>query len=248
MKRVLDGSIKLRDALDFIQWRFVHKPSIFFNGLLFTDADHITWSLITETFLHREYTPSGFEIAPDDTVVDIGAHRGVFVGYAAKKTKEEIIAVEPHYENFKILEKFIRENQLTNVRAMNCALGATNGTTKLYLSESSRHSVTGFDQATGQGLTEHIVVPSISLEALLSSFAHIGFLKMDCEGAEYEILEKTSESTLDKIKKLSMEIHNIDNKQTFDNLFTKLRSSFNVVDFQKKSKTIGIVNARKFRH
>lgn len=243
--RVWDGAINFRDAFAFIEWRFSRKSSIFIDGLEFANADHIVWSLITETFLHKEYTPRGFGIGPNDTVIDIGAHRGVFSGFAAKRTKNQIIAVEPDLENFKALGRFIQENHLTNIRILNCAIGATNATTTIYRSESSRHSITGFDQATGRALQDQFEVNCISLDTLLLEYAYIDFVKIDCEGAEYAALEAASSTTLEKINKLAMEIHGIHNTAELNMLLQKLKRSFTTVNFTVKSKTIGIVHAKK---
>ena len=40
---------------------------------------------------------------------------------------------------------------------------------------------------------------------------HVNFLKIDCEGAEYDILLNTSKSIFKRIGKIALERHNVKN-------------------------------------
>ena len=53
-------------------------------------------------------------------------------------------------------------------------------------------------------------VKTISLHGILESnlLSIVGLIKMDCEGAEYSIVESANESTYDKIKCIRFEYHN----------------------------------------
>jgi FkbM family methyltransferase len=244
-KRVLDRSIQPFDALNFILWRIHHTDEIRVNGLIFQQADHLSWALITETFFHQEYTPVGDEIRPDSFVVDIGAHRGTFVGFSAQKTRGKIIAIEPDAENFKALQEFIKKNQIKNVDLLNCAIGPSDGKIMVYRSVSSRHTTTGFDQVTGEKLSDVMEVPSMKLSTLLAPYSQVDFLKMDCEGAEYEIIENADIDTLKKIKALSMEAHNIESQAAdFYSLCSKLETVFPTVSIQTKSNALSIITAK----
>jgi FkbM family methyltransferase len=54
---------------------------------------------------------------------------------------------------------------------------------------------------------EHVSVNTISLNDIVSNngISHIGLLKMDCEGSEYEILASISKSTFSKIDRIIVE-------------------------------------------
>lgn len=58
----------------------------------------------------------------EDVVFDIGAHMGFFTCRVAGKVKT-VIACEPDPQNFMYLMTNIKYNNLSNVRAFNCALG-----------------------------------------------------------------------------------------------------------------------------
>ena len=71
--RVGDGSISFSEAVSFIGWRFGRKRRwLEIEGVSFENVDRITWGLISGILVNREYNPSGYEIGPDDVVVDMG--------------------------------------------------------------------------------------------------------------------------------------------------------------------------------
>ncbi|MCD4671213.1 MAG: FkbM family methyltransferase [Anaerolineaceae bacterium] len=209
VSKVVSKKVSFKDGLSFFTARFKQKPTAFsIQGVNFDNADHIVWSMATEIFLGEEYCPSGFAINSNDVIVDIGAHRGVFVAYAALRTKNSIVAFEPDSENYRILQAFVSANRWDNVQLYNAALGAKDGYIELFQSNTStRHSVTGIDPVTKRKLSKSIRVQAFSLEKALENLPKINFLKMDCEGAEYDIIMNSNPETLKKIEKLAMEYH-----------------------------------------
>ncbi len=203
------GTVSLRDGLAFLLARVQAKPlDITLNGLSFQRADHILWALIAEVFLGREYTPPGYEIQPGDIVVDIGAHKGVFVGYAAQFSPAKIIAVEPDPDNFARLGQFIQTNQIENVTAYANAVWKSKGHLPFYrAASSSRNSLLGRDVVSDQPLSSTLQVETITLEELLADIPKVDFLKLDCEGAEFEILQNTPPGVFGRIQKVVMEYH-----------------------------------------
>ena len=66
----------------------------------------------------------------------------------------------------------------------------------------------------------------------------IDFLKLDCEGAEYEILFKCPDKILNRIKIISMEYHEIDKKRNKKTLIRFLKSKgFKVISGDTKIQT-----------
>lgn len=69
-----------------------------------------------------------------------------------------------------------------------------------------------------------VETPVTSFSALLRTVGgRIDFLKIDCEGCEYPLFEKTTPVTLKRIKKISMEYHEFGGKkkETIHSVFTK---------------------------
>jgi hypothetical protein len=70
----------------------------------------------------------------------------------------------------------------------------------------------------------------------------IDFLKIDCEGAEYEIIAQSSDDSLKKASIISMEFHDMKNvNQTAQTLISRLTSlGFHVVKFQYERTNYGL--------
>lgn len=176
------------------------------NGvkLLVPEDPHSRFPM-AEIWIYKTYTPSGFTINKKDTVVDIGANIGVFSVYAAKKaTQGKIYAYEPLPENFKLLNHNIKLNSLSNVTPLNLAVSGSKDREKIYLTDSSISS-----SLFGQRGQQFHPVKSVGLKDVFedSGLREINFLKMDCEGSEYNILFNTPKKYLDKIDKVVLEYH-----------------------------------------
>lgn len=247
IKRVADGSISFMEACSFVGWRFGRKRRcLHIEGISFEDIDRSTWGLIAGILVDREYNPTGYEIGSDDHVVDIGAHRGVFLGYAANRTRGQILAIEPDPENFRSLQSLVEKNKYRNIRLMNAAVAATSGEARLYRSSaSSRHTLTGIDQKSGESIDDSLVVTTVSLDEALAPFSVVHFLKMDCEGAEYSILDSASVETLSKIQRLVVELHGLDTYEVSLSIEKILAPSFDDLSVRRTSHKLGLLYARK---
>ncbi len=245
-QRVVEGSVSLKEVLSFVGWRFgKSKGSIEFEGILFEDVDRTTWGLISTVLVDREYNPPGYELGAEYNVVDIGAHKGVFLSYAAKRTRGPILAIEPDPENYLSLQRLVETNGISNVELKNVAVAAESGKVRLYRSVvSSRHSLMGIDQKSGEPLTKSIEVSSISLDDILASFEFVNFLKMDCEGAEYSILTSCSDRTLSKIQCLVAELHGLDITGASESILERLDPFFAEILIRKTSPGLGLLFAR----
>jgi FkbM family methyltransferase len=242
----LDGSISLREAFAFALARFKPKPVSFtLLGIHFHNAGHDVWSVAADVYINGVYSTPDMEIGSDDVVVDIGAHKGVFTAYAAQITSNIVIAYEPNPNNYQILTTFLKLNDVNNIQCHQCAIGPTSGSVKLFLSKSStRHSITGIDQVSGEQLDNAIEVPMITLDEALMSLNCIDFLKIDCEGAEIEILRSSSDLSLSKIRKMVVEIHDYAQSEKIISLYNRLRRQFNHVEIdQKQNKKFGYIYA-----
>lgn len=230
-RRCLDKSISPQEALQFFQCRLGGSRTPFtLEGVKFIDVDHVLWSIAAQVFVNREYSPKGFDIREGDLVVDIGAHMGVFTAFAAKRTTNRVIAFEPEASNFAYLSKLMQQNHFKHVKLVRSALASKTGKIRLFLADrSSRHSTTGRDAGIGSALETSLMVPSLNLDDALVDYEHIDLLKMDCEGAELEILRGASTSTLRKVKRLAMEYHAPDTDEYLDDLLSLLSRHFSTI-------------------
>jgi FkbM family methyltransferase len=199
-------------------------------------------AIISEVWVNKVYTPRGFAINDGDTVLDIGAHAGVFSIFAAKAAKNvKVYSFEPLPETFGLLRENISMNGITSVVAINKAVSDTSGQRELFVSSVSPGCNSLY---IGEGLPK-ITVPTISLAEFLAqnSINTIDFLKMDCEGAEYEIFFNCPANVFKKIRKISMEYHNLDDKRNSQALVKLLEKNGYTVRIGKDMGTLGMLYA-----
>lgn len=151
-----------------------------------------------------EYHPPGYDIRPTDVVVDVGANIGAFTVPAATAAyRGRVIAVEPDADNFRLLTANVRRNGCRNVAAVRQAVAGQTGRVRLTVDRnSSGHRIGPADEA---GAT----VPAVRLSDLLDAHQvdRCDFLKLDCEGAEFDILESMPPADFDRIRRIALEYH-----------------------------------------
>ncbi len=206
---------------------------------------------ITETWIFCDYTPKGFEIKENDVVVDVGAQIGAFSIFAAK-SNARVYAFEPVPENYRLLKENIALNSAKNIMPMDKAVLSRKQTIKIILSpgHTGGHSqfLSSFnDSYLSKGKEEYVEAESVSLLDFVAKnkIRTIDFLKMDCEGAEYDILFNCPDSVLDKIKKISMEYHFLDEKRNSSTLKSFLEKKGFEVTAIPSSPKVGMLYALK---
>lgn len=163
------------------------------------------WYPINEVWGRREYTPDGFDVYDNNIVIDIGAHVGAFTIYSATRAKNIFVfSYEPMLENFLILEKNINSNNLNNVRIFRLAIAKKAGKRRLVADQTNDSGASFF--ITGN-VSE--MVECLTLEDVFNSngIENCDFMKIDCEGAEYEILYHTPDKIFKKINRIALEYH-----------------------------------------
>jgi FkbM family methyltransferase len=164
--------------------------------------------IIKETCLDRDYEAASVHLQDGWTVLDIGAALGDFTVHAARQCPHgTVYAYEPFPASFALLEQNVRLNQLANVRLFALAVGGLpTGRLVLHTTGAAGQHSTAITTTTAPTLE----VPSLSLDEIFRTQAlpRCDYLKIDCEGAEYEILFAASATTLQKIHHLCLEYHN----------------------------------------
>lgn len=166
------------------------------------DADD---SILAEIFLLREYSLIEPVLKSAQTVVlDIGAHKGFFALYVrALNAEVPVLAYEPEENNYAALKRHLELNKIQGVTTKNVAVAKEEGTLLLNVSEDSHnHSI-----VVAPGTTVQKKVNATTLEKILNKFEKVDVLKMDIEGAEFQIFENTSSEVFAKIGTIFMEYH-----------------------------------------
>jgi FkbM family methyltransferase len=170
--------------------------------------------LFYEIWSKKNYDIPGFALTPKMVVIDIGANQGFFSLYAASKGAT-VYAFEPGAENLEVLKWNVSKNALGDqVKVFNTAISSKVGQVPFFVgidASQEIRSTTGSICNANRGGKEvqSRSVESVTLDSVFHDL-HIekcDFLKIDCEGAEYEILSSTSPDSFRKIARISMECH-----------------------------------------
>ncbi len=156
----------------------------------------------------------GYQINPGDTILDVGANIGSFSLLAAHKQAGQIFAIEPAKEVFELLQENIRLNGRKNISLFNLALDAGEGVRELQLGDAQA----SFHWKSPFGAVQ--MVPTLSLGMFLerNHVARVDFLKMDCEGSEFDVLFNSDRAVLRKIHRFAIEFHNLSPEKNADTL------------------------------
>ena len=192
---------------------------------------------------HEEEIIGIFRPKEGDIVVDIGAHMGRYTIPSAKSVgvSGKVIAVEAHPYNFGILQHNLKLNKLTNVSALNSAVYSKKANLKLYLPDEDlgytmHHSVmtnylsTKYNKEIERKFVE---VEADTLDNLLKSSAitTVNWIKIDVEGAEYEVLKGAREIlSTNKPISILVEVHG---KETYGPTIELLRSNNFNIEFER---------------
>ena len=197
-------------------------------------------------FFRKDYCKKDLTIKKNDIVIDIGANIGVFSIYSSLKApKGKVYAYEPFKVHYKRLLDNIKLNNLENVFAFNLAVCEKKGKRDFFIHEncSGMHSLIFKEDSK-----EKVTVDCTTLEEIFKKekIKKCDFLKIDCEGAEYEILYNTPKNILNKIKKIALEFDNIDDYEK-NCLFLKefLEKEGFIVKIDGSNQKQGLLYAKK---
>lgn len=178
----------------------------FRNGARLKIGRAIDHAPIIEIFFNADYG----QIADGSVIVDLGANIGIFSVYAITMARDvSVYAYEPLPAYYDLLLENARLNaDRGRITAFNVAVAAGEGSRELFTEGRSLYFPTLIEP---QMATGSVTVPCTSLSGILEAngLGRVDLLKMDCEGAEYEILYNTSGACFEKIAEIRMEYHNL---------------------------------------
>lgn len=165
-----------------------------------------------EVWLERTYDPSDFDWSTCRVIIDVGAHIGSASLYFHRRAPQaQVFAFEPSPANFSILQRNVQRNGLEDaIHTIESGVGGTAGPRTLYLMKSTGGNSLYEYEDDGTPIT-------IAMTTLPQVFAHqridrCNLLKLDCEGAEYEILYSCPPQLLRRIDCIVLEYHRYDSR------------------------------------
>ena len=153
-----------------------------------------------------DYGFSRIAFRPGDVVVDVGAHVGIVSIWLAQRNPQiKVIAIEPEPTNLAYLRANIAANHVDNVIVIPKAVTANGRSVQIARPPiNSGGAGLYYDQVEGYATSQ---VGSETLDAIFAEHVpeRCRLLKIDCEGAEHEILPATQ--VLSRVDWLAGEFH-----------------------------------------
>jgi FkbM family methyltransferase len=196
--------LNLRDGLFFK----IHHP---FDALTIKETCY-------ENDYHLKHSLKGL------TIIDVGANIGDFAVFAAfMNPNSKVFAYEPSHKTFKQLSENIYLNKMTDrIVAVREAVGGGRGRAKLY--DSGVSGVRSLFRARKEKKFEVVNIVTLNDVFERNKLKRCDFLKIDCEGGEYNIFQNTKKDIFEKIKQISMEFHEMLPGQNHQELVQLLRN------------------------
>jgi FkbM family methyltransferase len=199
------------------------------------------WAHFSDIWYHMSYTQH-CQIPRDAVVVDIGANVGVFSLLAARQARL-VYALEPASSNFFRLVSSV--SRAKNVVPLNLACGAQDGRSVLDLSINP----VSFSLLTSGSPGKQESVDVVTLGTLFERFniTRCDFLKLDCEGSEFDIILDSDPSLWRRVTRIVMEYHDhLSERFSHRDLLQKLEKlGFRTIAYNA-NRTYGMIAAVRY--
>lgn len=166
-----------------------------------------------DEFIWKEVYEDNCYRLPDDmagiTVIDIGANVGAFAVSCLERGAEQVFCFEPDIDSYQTLRHNLTQFGEGAWSSVNCAVVGDSRKSHLYLSSAERRVEDGVVLTGGRNIfaTTGENISYTYLSGFLSGRKSRIWLKLDCEGSEYEIL--LSNLPWDRIERVFGECHTL---------------------------------------
>ncbi len=186
---------------------------------------------------HESHIVGRFTPKEGDTVIDIGAHIGRYTITSSKQVGKtgKVVAIEADPDNFQLLKRNIALNNLTNVLPLNYAVFSTRTRMKLY-EQSASAKYNSLMLARAAKTKNYVEVNADTLDNILklNEVNQVNWIKIDVEGAEFEVLKGSTETLSGENVSLFVEIHNIEDPSHYDNIVDFLKYHNYEITFEQR--------------
>ena len=198
--------------------------------------------ILNEIFYQKIYNNDFICVAENDIVFDIGLNYGFFTLDALTYKPKLIIGFEPNPKLVKLFSNLEIQNVILHQTAVSDKAGSTIFYENNFSGKSSIHSDVNSDTAISS-----YQVNICSFNDIAKQYDVIDYLKVDCEGAEYEIFESIPKEFLtNRIRKIALEFHHNINDIKVVNLISKIKEcGFETKIDYKDGDSTGMLYARK---
>lgn len=185
-------------------------------------------------FARDEYRLGGVAPGSWETVIDVGAHIGMFAVRAAPLARR-VLCYEPMAENFEVLRRNLGHSRFAHVGVNARAVAGRAGKMTIHHSDNpSAHTM--FPPGGGKGGVVEVETTTMAGIFAENGVERCDFLKMDCEGAEYEIFRSMSGDLWRRIRRVALEYHPVEESGGAEALIAVLRANGFVCDHRPSRK------------
>ena len=194
------------------------------NRFLVIDSEQIKlnhqgddlFPIVCEIFYDRVYERDFVRLNIGDIVVDIGANYGVFSLYSQLFKPNRVYSIEPVKSTFEALEKNLKKYGVT---CINKSISSENGFENFAVTgvNGNNYSLKNSEGHHPSLMLNQEIVESTTINSLILDYEipYINFLKVDCEGGEYDLFLSIDKDYLkNRIQKVAIEYHSEKIKST----------------------------------
>ena len=170
-----------------------------------SDDNNLDYKVVNETWLENVYRIHQYHFSGDKVFIDIGANVGsvsIFVDSFNKlfEDKIKVYAVEPEPNNIDLLNYNILNNPTETITVVNNAIWHKEGPVAVSNKGGNSSIVHEIDG-------DFSYIEAITIEQLLDRYdiKEVDVMKIDIEGAEFDLIINTPLEILAKIKYLTLE-------------------------------------------
>jgi FkbM family methyltransferase len=205
------------------------------------------WNILAvfnEIIGHKVYHNDFVNVEENDIVIDIGFNYGLFSMVSLKNNPSKIIAFEPNPKLVSNYQKFFNHEKIElHQKAVSNKTGIVTfnenndpGMSTL-LSDINTHNINAIYEVELINFYEFIQKNNIN---------QIDYLKIDCEGGEYDIFDSIpNEYLTNQVKKIALEFHHKFEDEKVQKLYNKIISCGFETKIMHDNGSIGMIYAKK---
>jgi FkbM family methyltransferase len=180
------------------------------NNVVF-EVPRIVQHVFKEIFMEHSYMIGLRNVIPDcPVVIDIGANVGFFTMFIASRfPNATVFAYEPIRNNYAQLKRNAELNKHVRISCFEKAVFSHTGEVPICFDPHDSLTTTAHIIQESEESKSCIRVPCVSLVDIFenNNIEHCDLLKMDCEGAEFDIILNCPQEYLTRIDQVAMELH-----------------------------------------
>jgi FkbM family methyltransferase len=207
--------IKIRFSDNEMSFQLKNKNKFYFRG--FRDK-----GVISHFFKEMFYIDDSKSKSSVSTIIDCGANIGdETVKFAIRYPNAEIVALEPEQANYDLLVK--NTNNFNNIFTIQAGVWFKDIYLKVFPSPSGSNEAFYVEEVKMGGAN---TVPARSISSIMKKrgWDTVDLLKIDIEGAEYELFSHNTNEWLPRVKAIVIECNDNDRKGATYAMFRALLS------------------------